>query len=238
VKTASSREQVRTSLGLREQVLLAALECSRGDLNKSFSVEELLLAAWKRDPTAWGLRGYETTHPDSLKMNTELDRVSIRGRNLRGGLVSLGYLEKVRQRTYRLTPAGLANASELAGANSEAKGFAERGLGDAIGAILSHTVFREWLKDPSRPKHFRDAGHFWGIAPGTPPNVIRSRITSVDSTLRKASELLEKKNLDEIWSRHGRALFDRNDILRAEEFQRLLKQRFGNDLATLGVTFE
>lgn len=229
----STRE--RTTLGLRQQVLLAALECSGGDLNKSFTAEDLLLAAWKRDPTAWGLRGHELEHPDSEKIYKEIDRVSVRGRNLKGGIVRLGLLEKVRQRTFRLTPTGLLYASELEGADSSAKGLAERGLADAIAMILSHSVFREWLKDPQMPKHFRDAGHFWGIAPGTPPSVIRTRISDIDNTLQKAKELLEQRKVNEILSRHGRTLFDNNDISRAEDFQRVLKQRFAKELVTLNV---
>lgn len=156
-------------VGLRQQVLLAALDCSGGDLNKLFTAEDLLLAAWKRDPVAWGLRGHETQHPDSEKIYKELDRVSVRGRNVRGGLAALGLLEKVRQRTFRLTPAGLSIASEGVGSDPAMRGTAERALADAVAGILSHPVFREWIKDPTLPKHFRDAGHFWGIAPGTPP---------------------------------------------------------------------
>jgi hypothetical protein len=82
--------------------------------------------------------------------------------NVRGGLVGLGLLEKVRQRTYRLTPAGLMEASSITGADVGAQGKAERVLSDEIGRIVSHPVFQDWLKEPSLPKYFRDAGHFWG----------------------------------------------------------------------------
>jgi len=116
------------------------------------------------------------------------------------------------------------------------RGKAERTLADAVAAIVSHSVFREWVKDPATPKHFRDAGHFWGIAPGTPPTVIRARIAEVDHTLRKASTLLEETGAEEISARHGKTLFDRVDIKRAVEFQAMLKHRFAGDLTTLQVT--
>jgi len=112
---------------------------------------------------------------------------------------------------------------------------AERALADAVAHVLSHPVFREWIKDPSLPKHFREAGHFWGVAPGTPPSVIRTRIGEVDKTLEAARSLLESKGVDGIAAQHGRALFDRNDIIRASEFQKMLKTRFAKDLATLSV---
>lgn len=227
------RKPVR--VGLRQQVLLAALVCSGGDLRKEFTAEDLLLAAWKHDPMAWGLRDYEKEHPDSERIYTELDRATVRGSNVRGGLVGLGLFEKVRQRTYRLTPAGLAEASEVTGADPSSRVKAERALGDAVAAILSHSVFRVWMKDSAMPKYFRDAGHFWGVAPGTPPSVIRTRIREVDNTLEKARSLLEQKAVDEIAARHGKALFDRTDIERAMEFQATLKRRFTKDLSTLQV---
>ena len=217
-------------VGLRQQVLLAALDCSGGDLQKTFTAEDLLLTAWKRNPLAWGLRGHETEHPDSERIYVELDRASVRG-----GLVGLGIFEKVRQRTYRLTVVGLAAASEVAGADPSARGKAERALADAVAVILSHPVFGEWMKDPTTPKHFRDAGHFWGVAPGTPPSVIRARIGEVDRTLEKARSLLDTKRVEEIAARHGKALFDRVDIDRAMEFQATLKRRFAKDLSTLQV---
>jgi hypothetical protein len=220
-------------VSLRQQVLLAAIDCSGGDLTNSFTAEDLLLAAWKRDPFAWGLRGYEDKHPDSERIYVELDRASVRGRNVRGGLVGIGLFEKVRQRTYRLTPAGLAEASTVAGADPSIQGKAERALADEIGRIVSHQVFREWLKDPTLPKHFRDAGHFWEIAPGTPPSVIRTRIARVDNTLKIARSLLEEKGVEGIAARHGKALFDRPDIDRVSEFQEALKHRFAKELATL-----
>jgi len=114
-------------VSLRQQVLLAALDCSGGNLDKTFTAEDLLLSAWKRDPLAWGLRGHEHKHPDSEKIYTELDRASVKGSNVRGGLAGLGLFEKVRQRTYHLTPAGLAAASQIEGADSSAKGKAEQG---------------------------------------------------------------------------------------------------------------
>ena len=105
----------------------------------------------------------------------------------------------------------------------------------AVSAILSHPVLKEWLKDPSMPKHFRDAGHFWGIAAGTPRSAIRARITSIDRTLKEAKAVLRDKGVEEIAGRHGKALVDSVDIERATEFQTMLKQRFAKDLETLKV---
>jgi hypothetical protein len=220
---------------LREQVLLAALDCSGSDLEKTFTSEDLLVAAWKRDRLAWGLRGYEREYPDNDKIHKELDGRGAREGSASAGLVSSGLLVRVRQRIYRLTPTGLAAAAEVVGAEPGTRGKAERVLADAVSAILSHSVFRGWLKDPNSPKHFRDAGHFWGIAPGTPPKVIQSRILDIERTLQKALSTLDAGGVDELAARHGKALFDRTDIERAMNFQAALKERFAKDLATLQV---
>ena len=214
-------------------MLLAALDCSKGDLNSTFTAEELLLAAWKRDPMAWGLRGHEEQFPDSEKIYKELDRVSVGGRNVRGGLAALGLLEKVYQRTFRLTPSGFAEASEIVGAEPSMRGKAERSLADAIKTILSHPVYQEWKRDPKMPKYFRDAGHFWGVAVGTPPSVIQRRVAEIDHTLEKARSKLNQSAGDEVASSHGRILFSGDDIHQAIEFQAILKARFAKDLATL-----
>jgi hypothetical protein len=224
-------------VSLREQVLLAALDCSGGDLQRTFTSEDLLVAAWKRDHFAWGLRGYEQDYPDVDKLRKELDSRGAREGGAATGLVSSGLVLRVGQRMYRLTPAGLAAAAEVVGAEPDARGKADRVLADAVSAILSHSVFSAWLKEPSFPKHFRDAGHFWGIAPGTPARVIQTRILDVDRTLERALSLLDSGGVNEVTARHGKALFDRTDIERAATFQATLKQRFAKDLATLQVKF-
>ena len=220
---------------LREQVLLAALDCCGSDLEKTFTSEDLLVSAWKRDPLAFGLRGYEREYPDSDKVRKELDSRGARPGSASTGLVSSGLILRVRERIYRFTPAGLAAAVEVVGAEPDTRGRAERVLADAVDAILSHSVFRGWLKDPSSPRLFRDAGHFWGIAPGTPARVIQARILDVDRTLEKALGLLNAGGVDEVAASHGKALFDRAGIERAMNFQAALKQRFTRDLETLQV---
>ncbi len=147
----------------------------------------------------------------------------------------MGLLEQVRQRTYRITPSGMAVTSEGAGADPGTRGTAERALADAVTSILSHPVFRDWIQDSATPKHFRDAGYFWGIAIGTPPSVIRTRITDVERTLQKAVAILDSKKLDEITGKGGKVLFDRKDLERAAQFNRSLTERFAKDLSILQV---
>ncbi len=216
-------------LGLKQQILVAALECSAGDCRKTFTMEDLLVHAWRRDKHAWGLRGYEELYPDSDKIQKE---IGARGAGQKG-MVDLGLLERVHRRVYRLTPAGLAAASTLEPSDVIARGKADRELEIAVKQILEHPVFRKWLIDNTRPKYFREAGHFWGIAPGTPSKTVRERVSFVERTLNAALNVLKKRGVDEIIEQRGKVLFDRNDIERCLEFQSTLKQRFARDLRLL-----
>src|SRR5262249_6996106 len=91
----------------------------------------------------------------------------------------------------------------------------------------------EGMKEPTMPKHFRDAGHFWGVAAGTPPSVIGRRIAEIDHTLKKARAMLDQNTRDEVASRHGLILFSRADLQHAADFQATLKSRFAKELSTL-----
>jgi hypothetical protein len=162
-------EEIR-SLGLRQQALLACWRLSGGDLDKTFSAEDILVEAWSKDHAAWGLRGHEEKHPDVDKIGKELNR---RGQI---GLVGQGLIERVDRLVYRLTAAGLHEVSRISPGNVLSRNRADRELEASIKTVLEHPTFKVWLNDPAKPKYFREAGHFWGIAPGTPARTVRERI--------------------------------------------------------------
>jgi hypothetical protein len=216
---------------LKRQVLLAALDCSDGDSERTFTFEELLVRAWERDPLPWGLRGFERQYPDSERIHRELDS---RGQGSKG-LVALGLLEKVQARVYRLTPKGLAAASELTPEDVAVRERVERKLETEVRRILEHPVFKDWLRDSTKPSQFREACHFWGVAPGTPPRVIGDRIQKVEQTLGAALDVLNRRGVDEVGEPRGALLYDRRDIERCREFQESLTRRFAKDLRALGV---
>lgn len=221
-------------LGLKDQVLVAAAELTEGDCKKTFTMEDLAVHAWKNNKGAWGLRGHEMNYPDADKLRKEL---TSRGTDQKG-LADSGLLERVGPQLYRLTPAGLSAAAALTPSDEISQQRATRELEVAVRKILEHPVFKDWQNDPRRPKYFRDAGYFWGIAPGTPPKTIRERIGFVDQTLQAAMTRLDAHDVDEIVAQRGRVLFDRNDIERCQEFQATLKQRFAKDLKILDPEFE
>lgn len=218
----------RTSL--TDKVLLAALNLSTGDLNSSFTAEELLVAVWETDKSAFGLRGYETEYPDSNKLYTKID-----GKN---GLVSKGLLRKVGERTLCISEYGLSRARRLLldGYSKDASGLdakLDRALQASISGMISSREFREWLKDNAKPDKFRGAGNFWGIAPGTPPKTVRERLLHVEHTLRSALERLDELGVEQIAEQRGKELLNKHDLGRLLEFHNELKRRFSRELSIL-----
>ncbi len=215
----------------KAKILLAALDLSRGDLSTEFTAEALLVAAWKRDPMAFGLRGFERDYPASEVIHREIGK---RGPGTQS-MVDMGLLDQVRSRVYRLTPQGLQAASALNPEDKELQEKAGRELETRIRSILSHPSFATWLRTSENPKSFREAGRFWGIAPGTPPRVIKDRIRAVNAIIDSARLELDKRGVDEMVDKYGKVLFDRDDLKRTAEFNAVLIDRFRRDLEVLGV---
>ena len=215
---------------LREQLLAAAVACTNGSLDQEFTFEDLLVAAWRMNPAAWGLRGYERDYPDSERLHREVDSRGTEG----SGLVGQCFLQKTKPRVYRLTQKGLAQACE-APTSDEFRQKADRALQEEIERIINHPAFRSWLKDNDQPRHFRQAGSFWRIAMGTPPTVMKSRILAVDAALDSALAALDQAGQDTLMDGRGNPLFTREDVLRSREFNDEMKRRFSGDLKMLGV---
>jgi hypothetical protein len=219
------------NLSLSDKVLVAATTVAAGEVTAEFTAEDLVVAVWKSDNVSFGLRGHEKDYPDNNKVYTKIDGKS--------GLVSKGMLAKAGERTLRVTPAGLAYAAQLGyGVDPEHSAKLDRAMHDAVRQVLSHPEFLSWLKDPSSPSRFRGAGHFWGIAPGTPPDAVRARVMGVERTLKAALAEIERRGLTEVIEQRGRILFDRHDLERALAFQQAIRTRFCRDLRRLDPGFE
>ena len=221
----SSNKLMTETLTNTEKVLLAAFGLCKDDPTRSFTAEELSIAAWQEDKESFGLRGHEIDYPDSNKIFKSIDS--------KGGLVVKGMIAKVGDRTFQLTAGGIAAASRLQPSNAEQQVKLERELSSAVNKLVSHPVFAEWLKDQTKPTKFSGAGHFWGIAPGTPPRVVRDRIAKIESTLKEALQYMETRGIDALFKEKDRVLCERHDIERCIEFHGVLKERFSKELKLL-----
>ena len=87
--------------------------------------------------------------------------------------------------------------------------------------------------DHAKPAKFSGAGHFWGIAPGTPPRVVRDRIAKIESTLKEALQYMETRGVDALFREKDRVLCERQDIERCIEFHKMIKERFSKEIGLL-----
>lgn len=214
------------TLSLSDKALRAAFSLCEKDEGRSITGEDILVQAWKEDRRAWGLRGYEDQFPDSNKLYTKLDG--------KDGLVGLGFLRNVGPRTYQMTAAGMSQAGRLGQSDATVQAKIERRLQDAVLRVLDHDAFRQWQRDPMKPNKFRDIGAFWGVAPGTPPRAIRSRLEEIEQILIEAQRALSDQGLKYFVPERGSARrYETTDVARAMEFHKAMKARFAKDLAML-----
>src|SRR3954453_22951728 len=89
------------------QVILLAAEDLMSAGAREFTEWDLTVAAWARDRTRFGLRGYDQKHPDHKRVMME-----IMGQKPQNPL-ALGFMEKIRPNVYRLTPLGRAVSTRL-----------------------------------------------------------------------------------------------------------------------------
>lgn len=129
---------------------------------------------------------------------------------------------------------GLAAATAATAPGEAARERLNRVLDAEVMRVIEHPAFVEWIQNKERPRSFRDAGHFWGVAPGTPSRVVNQRVKAVEDTLTAALNLLEARELEGVGGRQGRLLFEREDVERGLQFHAAMKTRFERDLRLLG----
>lgn len=208
-----------------EKVLLAAMRLCNGDPGRSFTAEELAVAAWLDDKASFGLRNYENEYPDSNKIFKSIDS--------KGGLVAKGLIIKVGDRTFRMSAGGIAAGSCLSPTKPDIQLKLERELATVVNKLISHTAFAEWLSDHAKPAKFSAAGQFWGVAPGTPARVARDRIANIEATLKQALQYMDSRGVNVLFKGKDRILCERRDIERCIEFHNTLRQRFAKELGML-----
>ena len=98
--------RVSHGLSVSDKLLLAAHGIG-GDVRRTFTAEELVVAAWRRFPDVFGLAG----HPDErgLPLYPDSNRVFAETMGCKP-IRKKGYLVKTGAKTYRLTEAGCAEA--------------------------------------------------------------------------------------------------------------------------------
>jgi hypothetical protein len=165
-----------------QEILLAAADLS-GQGKTEFTEWELTIAAWRRDRNRFGLRGFETLHPDHKRVMME-----IMGKTKKDNPIRRQFIKKTKPNYYRLTPLGAAEALALTQAAAEVVTAKSPGpIYVALEPFIESPPFRAWLKDKDEPRSWLGAAAFLGLTRNN-ANELNDRIRAVETAARRAKE--------------------------------------------------
>jgi hypothetical protein len=214
-----------TEYTLSEMILLAAHKLEEQG-QSPFSAEDLIVAAWKEYPRAFGLKGYTDQFPDSNRVLS-----SIMGER---GLTRKGWLAKMGQKLYALSPDGRRVVKRiLEGAEPEpddvpAAARPPRELERLLGQLLDSAAWEKYVERKTAEVSFADACRFWGLADGLTGDAIDDQLAAVDRGLRQA-ERLTARGAVVIGERELTAA----DVGRLKDVHEHLQERFQRHLTLL-----
>ncbi len=193
-------------------------------LDEPFHESDLILAAWDRSHRLFGLRGHEDFHPSDNRVRAALCHTR--------GPVDSGYLDRVAPLTYRLTPAGRAEAKAIA--NGDRNGQPVKrcrlpaDIEEELGRMLGSRAWRNWLM--SRPICFRDAVNFWGAEGHGLNGYVEAALEVVTECLRDCSDYALT---DGLHFKDGRVVGD-VELDRLRACDRSMREGFKKELARKG----
>lgn len=153
-----------------------------GEQRMAFSAEQLVVGAWKEFPESFGLRGIlddegRPEYPDSNRVYKEI----MGSKTLR----KRGLLEKISNKTYRLTEAGKQRALLLADQKIQdiARRNLDRSLQENMRRLFRTRAYTKFRSETMTKVTFFDACSFWGISP-------RSSAMNLEAKLAHTKEIL------------------------------------------------
>lgn len=158
----------------KPQKLLAAA----GALPQPFAESDLIEAAWKGDPKAFGLRGKEAAHPCSNTVRAYLVGAK--------GLVTKGYLARVAPLTYRVTARGAAETGGARAPLREARRVDDSNGAAEILRCLRSPTFTRYQSGLTASITWPMALEFWGSV-GTYLDRTRQRVETVGKAIGLAA---------------------------------------------------
>lgn len=221
VATISPSPAVRT---VAEQVLLAARQLE-DDGQQPFTAEALIVAAWRINPPAFGLKGFTDRYPDSNKVLSV-----IMGER---GLVRQGMLDKVGVKLYALTERGQkllakgkrALRAEEGGVRGPRGGLSH--VADQLLIRLSSSVaasrFRFNAKDLIT---YPLACQFWGVAETADASAVRSASDRTRTLLTRIEDQFPPQAVD-LSNGHR---FNRHEVSMLRSVQAFLELQFDRQL--------
>jgi hypothetical protein len=215
LRTESERSQ-------RDKIILAA----QGLSPSPFTLEALIVAAWRKFPQDFGLKGFAAAYPDSNKVTT-----CVVGRN---GLIARGALKREGPKCYSLTDDGRLLVELMAG--PARRGGPRQRLAKPIdlpplmrrflGRILESAALDLFIQGLAADITFPQACAFWSM----PGGAGRLSMDEFDFALAFLKEALAD---GETILGNGRAV-SAQDLAHLGELHEALRQRFARHLKLAG----
>jgi hypothetical protein len=208
-----------------EKILLAAYHLEEHG-ESPFSAESLVVSAWQKFPKTFGLKGYTDQYPDSNKILS-----SVMGER---GLARRGWLSKMGQKLYALTPAGrdvvqrLVHGDEQPQAKAPPVKIARDQEKYLLGLLESSAVrkFKEGLKDELT---FADACRYWGITENLHGAAITARLDRLCGVLGEVERTIAGGSAE---LSNGRSI-SKDDLNLLAAVHEYLEERFARHLTLL-----
>lgn len=219
----------REVLSITEKLLLAAYGLEEGG-QRPFSAEDLVVAAWRKFPDAFGLAGYRgddgsLLYPDSNRVFAEIMGTKpIRKR---------GLLIKVGNKMYQLTEAGREHARLLlrrsSGYQIEKAGLA-REVKQELKRLLASKATEKYKNRRLLDLTFHDACTFWSVSPRSSAIEFNGRIANFIGILDAARRGIHEKEVTFI---HGGQAYSTKDLDLLLEVHSELLRRFHEEVEIL-----
>lgn len=217
-------------LRVHEKLLLAA-----GDIEDSgkapFSAEDLVVAAWKRDPETFGLAGYTDNAGKPLYPNSNRVFAEIMGGSK--PIRKQGLLTKSGTKMFRLTELGRQRVVELRSRDlggQGAKATFSRETKHEFQKILATRAITKYETGRIDEITFHDAASLWGISARSTGNHFRSQIANFEAVLEAAASAASQRPL---LLQHGSREYTAHDIRELLDLHRLLLNRFAAEIAVI-----
>ena len=224
-----------SSLTVSDKLLLAAFDLDAGQ-GHAFTAEDLVVAAWRRFPRTFGLRGHDDSRglpsfPDSNRVFAEImGSKPIRKR---------GLLTKVGEKTYALTASGREVASTLArtektgdleSSSSEKKSTLSREIRAKLERLLNSRVMQRAKQDEMDRVTFHDACLFWSITPRSTSIELEGKLADTRRIIKLANRALED---GATVLRSGSSELTRSILEQLKRVNQELQERFAEELDTI-----
>lgn len=217
-------------LTVPEKILIAATEINGAE--KSFTAEDLVLAAWRRFPDTFGLQGYAEKYPDSNRVLTNI----MGNKGLRGK----GWIRKVGEKRYKITEAGREAARLLSSEKRQVSRSSSlsRESRDLLVRLINAKALDKCRSCQKDTLTFSDACSFWNISVRSTASLLKIRLADIETILSAAENIIQKNEIEALSFTHGESDLTLKDINDLRVLHLFMIDKFKNELDVIRKRYD